>query len=200
MRFRRRSGFRRTSGKRRKLAWGHASTHGVVPGDVTPGTILLGSHWAQPPAGVTVPGTDNVQPDDYTLVKTLNAISMSVIPAAASTGQAIFTLTAGLIVWEGITGADLDLDPLTLPFPTVEGDADWIWTVYFPFAGPVQNVAAYETDQPGFMEALHTRSQRKLSSRQGILLVAGIDNSPQSDVTLVDFTVEWQSRALFKLP
>ena len=37
-------------------------------------------------------------------------------------------------------------------------------------------------------------------TRQGILLVAGIDNSPQSDVTLVDFTVEWQSRALFKLP
>lgn len=199
MRFRRRSGFRR-SGKRRKLAWGHASTRGVVPGDILPGSILLGTHWAQPPAGTLLPGTDNEIPNDLTLVKTLNSFAASVIPAAASTGQAIFTLCAGLIVWEGISGDDADIDPLQTPFPTTEGEADWLWTQYHPFAGPVENTAFWTTEAPGFVEVAWSRAQRKLSSRQGILFVMGVDNAPQSDVTLVSLTTEWQSRALFKLP
>jgi len=198
MRFRRRSSGRRTGGKRRKLAWGHASAHGLISGNVAPGSTLLGVHWAEPPVGTNYPSTDNVVPDDRTLVKTINAAAGAVTSSIA--GRYEVCISFGMIIWESVSSSDADIDPLLVPIPTFDGKADWIWTLYFPFTGQLDASQQLLSEPLGYMEAYHTRSQRKLSEKQGILFVAAVDNEDTSAGDVTDFSIEWQSRALFKLP
>lgn len=197
-------GFRRSrsfrSGKRRKLDWGRA--FGTEFGTSVPvdQTAILAA-WLKCPAEVLTPGTDNKEPEDMTLVRGRLRYSYHIVSDAGVTiGNAMRGRIAwGALVWEGIDCDDPD--PLTVPAPDTEGNADWIHHQFYMFE--VKNQVgstlfpSFFPSSEGYELQEWSKSQRKLSSMQGILLVTLIEN--QGSVPLA-WDQQWFYRALFKLP
>lgn len=182
MRLRRRTGRSRSGGNRRRKDWQSNSNWEDVPGTVTPGTLLLSSFWLAFPADTfgEVDGANNQieQEEDNTLVRLLAtvAISFDTDSTASFPGGAMFA-GAGIIRWTQNT-QDIP-NPLEIPNPIVDSDADWLWQ-WNQGRDLTGLTAGTRTTLTNFVSATDwqgTRAKRKLGSKQGLLFVACVDNS-----------------------
>jgi len=186
----------RAHGKKRRLEWGRGSIAANAPGNITSGTTLLSAFWYKVPAGVvnnSTPGLD-LEPEDWTLVRTMPSIQACV---SAGAGISVPILAAGLIVWEGID--DTVPSVLLVPEPVLDGDADWIWHWSRVGCQQVSSTTQFLADNADNSLDKQSRAQRKLSSRQGILLVVECSNINGVN-NLSDFAFNFYGRSLYKLP
>jgi len=154
----------------------------------------LSTAWLKVPAGVanTTGDVDIVEPDDWTLVRSLAHYAFYI--PGLSTG-AVGVAGFGVIVWEGVD--DTQPNPLEVPWPSIDGDADWIGRWIQPLAlGP--GSSAYISQAGASQLSVESKAQRKLSARQGILLV--VDGFLVAGTGTVAAGWYFDYRALFKLP
>jgi len=198
----RRGAFRRSSrGPKRKTDWGRAFG-GIEASQVNAGTIGVFATWLKYPADVIQaqpPGTDNVEPEDYTLVKSRLTSSHLIFATLSENQGVICNVADGIIVWEQANSDDPDPD--TVPLPIQEGNADWIIHRWRNAQGV--NASGFTlgvqfiSPQPGYELEEWSRAQRKLSSMQGLLYVAQCENV---GTTNVFWQADFFYRCLFKLP
>lgn len=170
---------RSRQGSRRRKDWQSNSNNAAVPGTITPGTLLLASYWIAFPADTfgLVAGANNQieQEEDNTVVRLLSTAMVQFRNPAAGNG-AVFG-GAGIIRWASNTQAIPN--PLEIPNPVIDADADWLWT--FSQGRQLDGVPAGTfTTLTNFVSPdswSSTRSKRKLSSKQGLLFIACVDNS-----------------------
>lgn len=202
-RFHRRSS--RKSGNRRKIAWGSSQWTNSITAAIPSGSSLFEPAWVKFPAdtlGTSAFDNQILEPEDYTLVRMIPTVCIATEPLSGP-ATVVCSFAAGVIAWDG-NNQD-DPAPGTYPWPTVNGDADWIWRWVSPFT----NVLATGTLQPfgAFAQNLQgagityteSRAQRKLSSRTGLLLVIGIDNL-FGVTNLLGLSYVFDTRLCFKLP
>jgi len=191
MRFRSRG--RAARGTRRRFSWGGSrwATAGFVTGP-GPASHYVTCQWVKVPAGVPNSQTGDLEPMDWTLVRSRFDYSYNI--AATSSGFFMYS-TAGLLVWEGID--DNPPNPLDVPWPSEDSSADWIWyynnSVLAPASTQVTGNNAY-----GPESLVESKAQRKLSSRQGLLLVVDIFQVAGTGTPNIGWV--YNSRHLFKLP
>lgn len=171
---------RRRSGSPRRKDWQSNSNWENVPGTITPGTLLLSSYWIAFPADTfgEVAGANNQieQEEDNTIVRLLTAVTITFHTATASSGGAVFA-GAGIIRWAQNTQDTPN--PLEIPNPIIDADADWLWS-WSQARSLVGIPADTFTTLTNFVspDSLQgVRSKRKLSSKQGLLFIACVDNS-----------------------
>lgn len=196
-----RRSFGRSRGSRRRKEWERAFGAHNVPGNIVAGDVLLDARWIRFPAntfGETAGVDDQIEaPQDYTLIRMLNYIQFVFKNVNAGNTGAAFA-AAGVLAWEQNTQDDVN--PLEVPIPTFGGDADWIWTFYrpVPLVGAGAGSFLVANNFTG-LDSVESRARRKLSSRQGLLLVTAIDNTFGTD-TLNTMTYGYLSRGLFLEP
>lgn len=182
-----RRSFKRRSrrGSTRRKDWQSNSNFESVPGTIAPGTLLLASQWVAPPADTfgQVPGANDQieQEEDNTVVRlmasTVISVSTSGVVAPATPGGVVF-FGAGILVWEQNT-QDIP-NPLEIPNPIVDADADWLWQWNTPIdlSGLGNNALLVRTNTISSTDVqMSSRAKRKLSSKRGLLYVAMVDNS-----------------------
>jgi len=187
-----------SSPAKRRFEWGRAFGSGELAANVPAGTVLYKAFWVKVPAGVentSTPGND-LEPEDWTLTRTLVQIGMSA--QANTTGFVFGFFSAGLIRWQGID--DTPPIPTQIPFPVCDGDADWIWTWTAPDALLLGGTDLIEKGNDGQDTYTKSSPQRKLSSRDGLLFVVGFDNSDPSSNTIDGLAFAANFRFGFKLP
>jgi len=169
---------RRTSVTRRKSRWEGGFTYlsslSGAPGSVptVAGSSAVTATWARVPAGAFDNVNGDFVLDDCTVYRMINTASFNFINSG--TGGIDVTCGMGVIAWDSIS--DTPPSILDIPFPTQNGGADWLWWWVSPqFYGnsaagtwsAVQNLLA-----PSSM--VFTKSQRKLSTNTGLLLVTEV--------------------------
>jgi hypothetical protein len=165
---------RRSGGSRRRKDWQSNSFQENVPGNILGGSSLLASQWLAPPADTfgEDPSTNQIeQEEDNTLVRLFVAATISGTSLASGPGVAFFG--AGIIVWEA--NDQFVPNPLTLPHPVLDADADWVWnwTQALQAVGPLPQTAS-NVVSPAESQ-YQVKSKRKLSSKKGLLFIAEID-------------------------
>jgi len=190
-RFRR--GFHKS--QRRKVAWGSSQWADSAVGNIGGGTVLFETAWLRVPADAVDTTTGFATPTDWTLIRSIP--SAAIFGSAAGTTDFNFFMGAGVIVWEGMS--DNPPTILDVPNPVFNGSADWVWRWVAPFAGNYAAGSGFFGQSQGSDIYNQSRAQRKLSSRQGLLLVIGIDNTlGLAQVNDLDWTFDYH--AAFKLP
>jgi len=193
---------RSRSGSRRRKDWQSNSLWDEVPGTITPGTSLLASYWIAFPAdtfGDQAGVNDQIeQEEDNTIVRLLTTVLMSATLSGTG-GQGSTFFGAGIIRWESQLQAVPN--PLTLPHPVLDSDADWLWTWQQGFnqlSIPANTVVTRSNlVSPDSLQG--ARAKRKLTSRQGLLFIAEIDNTfGANDLTSMTYA-NW-TRFLVLLP
>ena len=198
--FRRRHSVRRLSSKRRRSEWGAAQWTATNLSDVPAGTVFFDAQWVKVPAGAVNNSTTGLdkEPEDWTLTRLLPSFGMSVNLGGLANYNFMFAV--GVLVWEQTNDAPPAIvGPQAVPFPTANGDADWIWSDY----GHVSYTAPGALSQqaiPNSSDILNqSRAMRKLSANQGLAVVIGIDNS-FGPTNVTNFSYSFYVRAHFKLP
>lgn len=178
MRTRRR--MRSRGGSRRRKDWQSNSNFDVVPGNITPGTLLLASYWIAFPADtfgdVTGVNDQIEQEEDNTIVRLMTSTQVSFENTVQGTMGVAFA-GAGIIRWESNT-QDVP-NPLTIPNPVIDSDADWLWQWVQgrQLLGVPVNTVTTLTNFVSPDSLQGSRSKRKLTSKQGLLFVACVDNT-----------------------
>lgn len=191
--FRHRRHVRSRGGKRRKSRWGSAMGQNIL-GTVPAATVLFDAFWIKVPADVDNTLAGQQEPEDWTLTRSL--LNYEISCHTTSDNFFHFFLAAGILVWTGRD--DAPPNPLTVPYPVFDGDADWVWTGIHA-AGLHSGPAIFIAPDTISDLTIQSRAMRKLSSKQGLLLVIGADNS-LGETGITDVTWSWNSRHHFKLP
>lgn len=169
----------RHSSSRRK-DWQSNSNFEAVPGNITPGTLLLSSYWIAFPAdtfGEVAGVNDQIEvEEDNTIVRLMTTVAVGFRNTDAGSQGAVFA-GAGIIRWEQNT-QDV-ANPLEIPNPIIDSDADWLWQW-----NQARNLAAVpaatNTVLTNYVSSENwevSKAKRKLTSKQGLLFVACVDNS-----------------------
>lgn len=194
---------RSRSGSRRRKDWQSNSNYEAVPGTITVGMLLLSSQWVAFPADTfgNVPGANDQieQEEDNTIVRGFNWASVAFVPSQVASQGVVF-MGVGMLMWESNDQAVPN--PLTLPNPIIDADADWLWlwTAGQQMVGiPAGQQIVRSSLDSGLEPHFQSKAQRKLSSKKGLLMVACVDNSfGLSDVTRMEWA--YLSRFLVLLP
>jgi len=198
--FRRHSRRSRSRSSRRRSEWGAAQYAATNLSDVPAGTVFFDADWIKVPSGAVNNSTTGLdkEDEDWTLTRLLPSFGMNVVIGSA--GFQNFGFAVGIMVWEQTNDASPPVvGPSAVPFPTANGDADWIWTDYGWVAGSFTG-ATSQFAQPNSSDILNqSRAMRKLSANQGLIYVIGVDNS-LGDSGLFNFSYQIFARAHFKLP
>jgi len=199
----RRSFRRKPRSSRRKKDWQSNSNYSALEGDIPAGTLLIDSQWVAFPADTfgEVSGVNDQieQEEDNTIVRSLNWGAISFVPSASASAGVTFH-GMGLIRWENNTQDSPN--PLRIPNPVIDADADWLWL----WTGGTQMVGVSGGQQQvrtslelGLDHLFQSKASRKLTSKQGLLMIACVDNS-FGTVTLSRFEWSFLSRFLVLLP
>lgn len=171
---------RSRGGSRRRKDWQSNSNYELVPGTITPGTLLLASYWIAFPAD-TFGEDDGInnqieQEEDNTIVRLLTSVSVSFEPVVQMSNGVVFG-GAGIIRWESNTQDRPN--PLTIPNPIIDSDADWLWqwNQGSDMTSVPANTPRVLTNFVSSQNFSESRAKRKLTSKQGLLFVAAVDNS-----------------------
>lgn len=205
---RRQRRFLRSSSPRRKYHWeeARASSGGLITHDagVAGGLSTVQVGWIREPAGRISPSSGLLIEDDCTLMTTLVSAQ---VEAAGQTGYTVWPGARmpvnayfgwGMLVWEGIDGANTPT-LFDVPWPVSgagPGDsADWLWKQVTAFT-------SYPLFAPTALElTARVKSQRKLSSGMGILLVTEmLVDTAAGDGGSNFYIWQYQHRQLFKGP
>jgi len=180
---------RSSSGSKRRKDWQSNSNHEAVAGNIPPGTLSLASYWIAFPAdtfGEVAGANDQIeQEEDNTIVRLMTSVMVSFTNNAVGGNGAVFA-GAGIIRWEQNT-QDVP-NPLEIPNPIIDADADWLWQ--WSQGKMLQGLPANTTTvltnfvSPDSLQG--SRAKRKLTSKQGLLFIASVDNS-FGGVSLTDF-------------
>lgn len=166
--------FTRRTGPRRKFQW--LGSVGADPlAALTIPTIQSTSDfvafWLRPPAGTVDSISGEIIEIDWTLMRQINTIGMSLVTDAGSPSNSVGAIFgAGVIAWDGIS--DTLPPPTETPLPIQSPQFDWLWWWTSSTSNisvtPGGTVYALNDSADGMM---FTKSARKLSQGTGLLAV-----------------------------
>jgi len=193
---------RSRSGTRRKSRWegGFAYLTALSGAPTTVPTVANSSSvsavWARVPAGVYDTVNAEMVLDDCTVYRMIHSANFSLV--SSGVGGLDITVGMGVIAWDGIS----DVPPVItdVPFPVQSGGADWLWwwvTPMFSASVPANSgLSVYNLNAPESFS--FTKSQRKLSTNTGLLLVAEVYANVNG--LAWNYGFDYNGRYAFKLP
>lgn len=170
----------RRHGSSRRKDWQSNSNWENVPGTITPGTLLLASYWIAFPADTfgQVAGANNQieVEEDNTIVRLMTSLYVT-FTNVTQVGASSVQVGAGIIRWAQNT-QDIP-NPLEIPNPVIDSDADWLyqWQQGRAMSGVPAGTVTSLTNFVSPDSLQGAKSKRKLSSKQGLLFIACVDNS-----------------------
>jgi len=200
--------FRRGRSPRSKLAWAQGFGY-VCPnvsatwnsGSGCDDLHVVTAWWYTVPAGGFDSRLGSFQPDDLTLLRTLVGYASSVRIAGAS-NDSLITHGFGLVRWDGRDETPPSI--LDVPFPTTEGNFDWIVRIAQPdcFTASAAVANVYAEFFPRVTRDAESKAKRKLSTGAGLLAVADtwLQHYTAGGIQTASVQQSWNIRTLFKLP
>lgn len=172
---------------------------------VTPQAIITQAAWHKVPAGVANTVSGDIEPTDYTHLRSMAQWSMGWKMDAVTGGPTIilYRWCFGLIAWDFIADT---VPPLAdIPIPGTPDDSfDWIYNVQYSdcFSSTVSVAPAFAFLTPRTDMTWQTRAKRKLSAGTGILAVWSLclDYSFRAVNQNVQWAFQESTRSLFLLP